>query len=88
MPILSMFYGIIVRMHNETGGKHNKPHLHANYGDFNIVVSIEGEVLEGKFPRKQEKILLAWIAIHADELEANWKLINSGESIFKIEPLR
>lgn len=26
MPALSMFYGIIVRMQSERGGKHNKPH--------------------------------------------------------------
>ena len=30
MPALSMFYGIIVRMQSEKGGKHNKPHIHAN----------------------------------------------------------
>lgn len=26
MPVLSVFYGIIVRMYNEKGGKHNAPH--------------------------------------------------------------
>lgn len=29
MPALSMFFGIIVRMQSEQGGKHNKPHVHA-----------------------------------------------------------
>ncbi len=29
MPALSMFYGIIVRMQSEKGGKHRKPHIHA-----------------------------------------------------------
>ena len=28
MSVLSMFYGIIVRMQNEKGGKHNKPHIY------------------------------------------------------------
>ena len=32
MPALSMFFGIIVRMQSEKGGKHNKPHIHAIYG--------------------------------------------------------
>lgn len=32
MPALSMFYGIIVRMQSEKGGKHNKPHIHEIYG--------------------------------------------------------
>ena len=88
MPTLSMFYGIIIRMQNEKGGKHNKPHIHALYGDNEIVVSLDGEVLEGNFPKKQLKLLEAWIALHEDELSANWKLLNAGDGYFKIEPLR
>lgn len=88
MPALSMFFGIIVRMQSERGGRHNKPHIHALYGDEEIVVSIEGEVLEGAFPNKQLRLLLAWITIHEDELKANWDLLSNGEEYFKIEPLR
>ena len=50
MPALSMFYGIIVRMQSERGGKHNKPHIHAIYGEAEIVVALDGEILEGSFP--------------------------------------
>lgn len=88
MPALSMFFGIIVRMQSEMGGKHKKPHIHALYGDDEIVVTVEGEILEGSFPNKQMKLLLAWIAIHEDELRANWELLSNGEGYFKIEPLR
>lgn len=28
MPTISMFYGIIIRMYREVGGKHNTPHIH------------------------------------------------------------
>lgn len=87
MPALSMFFGIIVRMQSEQGGRHNKPHVHALYGDNEIVVAIDGEILEGSFPNKQLKLLLAWIAIHEDELNANWALLSNGEGYFKIEPL-
>lgn len=88
MPALSMFFGIIVRMQSEIGGKHNKPHIHALYGDNEIVVGIDGEVLEGSFPNKQLKLLLAWMIIHEDELQANWKLLSNGDGYFKIDPLR
>jgi hypothetical protein len=88
MPALSMFFGIIVRMQSEKGGKHKKPHIHALYGDAEIVVTVDGEVLEGDFPNKQLKLLLAWVAIHEDELRANWELLSNGEGYFKIEPLR
>jgi hypothetical protein len=88
MPALSMFYGIIVRMQSEKGGKHNMPHLHAIYGENEIVLSLTGETLEGSFPNKQKKLLLAWIALHEDELKANWDLLSAGDGYFKIEPLR
>lgn len=88
MPTLSMFYGIIIRMQSERGGKYNLPHIHALYGDHEIVVSLKGEVLEGFLPGKQLKLLLAWMALHEDELRANWKLLSEGEGYFKIEPLK
>ena len=31
MPVISLFYGIIVRMYNERGGQHKTPHIHAEY---------------------------------------------------------
>ena len=88
MPTLSMFCGIIIRMQSERGGKHNLPHIHALYGDHEIVVSLKGEVPEGFLPGKQLKLLLAWMALHEDELRANWKLLSEGEGYFKIEPLK
>lgn len=88
MPALSMFFGIIVRMQSERGGKHRKPHIHALYGDDEVVVGIEGDILEGSFPNKQMKLLLAWMAIHEEELKANWKLLSEGDGYFKIDPLR
>lgn len=88
MPTLSMFYGIIVRMQNEKGGRHHVPHLHAIYGDLEVVMSLEGEKLEGDFPKKQLKLLEAWIALHEDELKANWKLLSQGDGYFKIDPLK
>ena len=88
MPAISMFYGIIVRMQSERGVKHHKPHIHAVYGDCEIVVSLDGEILEGDLPVKQKNILLGWIAIHEDELHANWEMLQKGEGYFKIDPLR
>ncbi|HOV14228.1 MAG TPA: DUF4160 domain-containing protein [Spirochaetota bacterium] len=88
MPIISMFYGIIIRMFNLDNRKHNLPHIHAEYQDVSAVFSIEdGGLLEGDFPNRQNKLVQAWIEIHKDELLADWKLAVSGEKIFKIKPL-
>ncbi len=83
-----MFYGKIVRMQSEKGGKHHKPHIHAIYGDNEVVIAIDGEVLEGSFPICQLKMLEGWMAIHEDELKANWQMLSNGEGYFKIDPLK
>ena len=88
MPTLSVFYGIIVYMYNEKGNKHNLPHIHAEYQNDEIVVDIDGNVLEGNLPKSKLKLLLAWMEIHRDDLYANWKLLSSGKEYFRIDPLR
>ncbi len=88
MPIISMFYGIIVRMFNLDNRRHHLPHIHVEYQDYQAVFSIDnGEIPEGTFPNKQTKLVQAWIEIHKDELTADWKLAISGEKVFKIKPL-
>ncbi|MCL1875324.1 MAG: DUF4160 domain-containing protein [Synergistaceae bacterium] len=88
MPILSLFYGIIVRMYMESSGKHNKPHIHAEYSGKEIVVALDGEILEGTIPAGRMKLLEAWMEIHTEDLAANWKLLSSGEQFFRIDPLK
>lgn len=55
-----------------------------------IVVALDGTVLEGEknFPKNKLKLLVAWMEIHCDDLEANWKLLSSGEQFFRIDPLK
>lgn len=88
MPVLSLFYGIIVRMYMEVSGKHNKPHIHAEYSGDEVVVALDGEVLEGRLPSAKMKLLEAWMVIHQDDLQANWQLLSRGEQFFRIEPLK
>ena len=83
-----MFFGIIVRMYREVGGKHNLPHIHAEYSGEEVVLSLDGTVLEGSIPSSKMKLLLAWMEIHHDDLEANWKLLSNGEQFFRIDPLK
>ena len=85
MPVLSMFYGIIIRMQSEKGGKHHVPHIHVICGDDESVFSLDGEKLEGTIQNSKMKLVVAWIEIHKEELKANWKLLEEGEPFFKIE---
>ena len=50
MPILAVFYGIIIRMYF-IDSEHNPPHIHAEYGEYNISISIlDCTIVKGKFP--------------------------------------
>ena len=89
MPVISMFYGIIVLMYFMDNKRHKKPHVHIRYQDQEAVFSIpDGKHMEGKLSKNKIKLVEAWIEIHRDELMANWALATRGEPIFKIEPLK
>jgi hypothetical protein len=67
---------------------HNLPHIHAKYAEFEASVNInDGEILVGEMPKKQLRLIQAWVEIHRDELMADWELISAGENPYKIEPL-
>jgi len=89
MPVLSMFYGIIVRMFHFDRDKHKAPHIHAQYGEQNAVIAIpSGLVLGGSLKPAKLRLVQAWIEIHKDDLMADWKLAVEGQKVFKIQPLR
>ena len=64
------------------------PHIHAKYAEFEASIGIgDGEVLAGELPRKQLRLVQAWIELRRDELIADWELAASGEKPYKIDPL-
>ncbi|MGZ5057411.1 MAG: type II toxin-antitoxin system toxin DhiT [Methylobacter sp.] len=88
MPIISMFYGIIIRLYLMDNKQHNQPHVHAKYAEFEASIDIaDGEILSEELPRKQLRLVQAWIELHRDELMADWELAVSGENPYKIAPL-
>jgi len=88
MPVLSVFYGIIITMYPKQEAKHHLPHFHAEYAEFQAVFTLDGELISGNFPPKQRAFVKAWALLREDELAADWKLAVNGEEVFRIEPLR
>ena len=89
MPVISMFYGVIVLMYYIDNKKHHQPHIHVEYSGEEAVVSIpDGGVMEGSLRSAKLKLVQAWIEIHQDELMADWRLAVNGQPVFKIEPLK
>jgi hypothetical protein len=84
MPVISMFYGIIISMYYLDNKQHHLPHIHASYQGKEAVFTIP----EGDFPSNKIKLVKAWIEIHREELMANWQLAVSGQEIYKVTPLK
>jgi hypothetical protein len=88
MPVISMFYGIIISLYFLDNKHHNAPHIHAKYAESEASIAIsDGEILAGELPRKQLRLVQAWIELRRDELAADWELAANGESPYKIDPL-
>lgn len=50
-------------------------------------ITFDGEILAGSLPRKQQKLVEAWVALHEDELNAAWIALNESGEVLKIRGL-
>lgn len=64
------------------------PHIHVEYSGEELVIALDGTVLEGEIPKNKMKLLEAWMEIHREDLEANWSLLSNGDQFFRIDPLK
>ena len=72
MPVLSRFYGIIIRMFFKQA-EHNPPHIHAIYGsDAAAVAILTGEILDGHLPPTAISMVRECIDLHQEELLSIW----------------
>ncbi len=87
MPELCRFEGIIIKMLFCDTAKHNKPHIHVFYGEYEASVGVDGELLAGSLPLRQFKMLVGWLALHEEEIYCAWNNALQGISFDKIRPL-
>ncbi len=88
MPTISIFYGILIKMFFYDTEKYHMPHIHAEYQDDMAVYSVgNGDVLAGKLPPKKNKLVVAWIEIHKEDLMADWELAVKGQNPLPIRGL-
>lgn len=85
MPVISMFYGIIVSLYYMNNRQHHTPHIHVREAAVSIP---DGEVIDSRLQSNKMKLVQAWNEIHRDELMADWELAINGEEVFKIDPLK
>jgi Domain of unknown function (DUF4160) len=85
VPILSTFFGIVVRVYFED---HSPPHIHVQYAEHHAVVDIlTGEILGGSLPPRCAKLVEEWRQARLAELHAAWDAAQNSELPVRIEPL-
>ncbi|MGH2852939.1 MAG: DUF4160 domain-containing protein [Solirubrobacteraceae bacterium] len=87
MPKISYFYGISIAMHWDEP-HHSGAHFHARYGESRASFNLAGEIIVGELPRRQLRLVQAWVELHAEELKANWELAMDEKPLNPIPPLR
>lgn len=72
MPIISSFYGIIIKMYFQQND-HNPPHIHAIYGEYIGIIDINKcQMIAGDLPNKALTLVLEWVKLHKLELLYMW----------------
>ncbi len=85
MPEVSRFYGIVIRMYF---GDHPPAHFHAEYGEFEALVTIEeSRIIAGHLPPRAFGLVQEWTALHQQELRALWARAGQLQPLARIEPL-
>ena len=85
MPVVSRFYGIVIKMYYDD---HAKPHFHVEYGEKEAKFSLpQLKAFEGKVPNRVKSMVFEWAAQHLDELMDDWKRCHEGIVPKPIKPL-
>ncbi len=89
VPRVSAFYGIVISMYFREDIHPGRPHFHAAHAEREATFDIESlEVIVGRLPRREKKLVRKWALLHQDELRRNWARLRSHGSLIPIEPLR
>lgn len=85
MPVISNFYGILIKMYF---ADHAPPHFHAIYAEYEVIINIDTlEVIEGSMPSRPRSLIIEWASLHREELREDWKLCQQNQMPNRIAPL-
>jgi len=85
LPVISAFFGIVVRMFYDD---HNPPHFHVEYQGKKALFDFRGNIIRGDIQsRTATRLVREWTDLHETELSENWELARQGKALMKIEPL-
>ncbi len=85
MPIVSTFFGIIIRMYFDD---HGVPHFHAEYQGEQASFDFSGRLIAGGIRSKTaQKLIREWAHLRTAQLQHNWELAKNLEPLNQIPPL-
>lgn len=85
MLIISVFFGIVIRMFYK---EHEPGHFHAEYQGQQAKFDFEGEMIAGNIQSGTAlRLVREWASLHRLELEANWQNMRAGRPLDRIAPL-
>jgi hypothetical protein len=86
VPIISVFFGILIRMFYDD---HNPPHIHVEYQGRKALLDFSGNILKGDLQsRTALRLVRDWIDLRYAELQEDWELAKEGKEIKRIDPLQ
>ena len=86
MPIISAFFGIVIRMFYK---EHEPAHFHAEHARQQAKFNFSGELVADEIrSRMARERIREWALQHTTELDANWENMKAGRPLESIEPLR
>jgi hypothetical protein len=85
MPIISTFFGIVIRMFYK---EHEPPHFHAEYQGQQAKCDLGDKIIAGHIRSQTARGLIRrWAVSPRRDLEANWEKMKAGRSLDRIGPL-
>jgi hypothetical protein len=85
VPIISAFFGIIIRMYFDD---HAPAHFHAEHQGQEAMVGFDGRIIEGEIASATaRKLIREWAVLHRFELETNWRRAKKLQALENIAPL-
>jgi Domain of unknown function (DUF4160) len=85
MPVIAIFFGIVIRMYYR---EHEPAHFHAEHQAQAGKFDFDGNQIVGNIVSANALALIRqWAQLHRPALEANWSRIKAGQHLDRIPPL-
>ncbi|WP_434358702.1 DUF4160 domain-containing protein [Parasalinivibrio latis] len=69
MPIIYRYSGLIIEWRTRD---HPPPHVHARYGDFEVMIEVKSGKVTGRMPPKQLKSACQWVEENRQDILLQW----------------